>query len=302
MEPIIVLVGFLGAGKTTLLKRLIKDYVHSGWNPYVILNDYENASLDAQQFLDFLEPSQIQALSGSCICCTGENELRKQVASIPKREKGITLIEANGTTDAVTLMEFLGVGLQKHFLPPVQISVVDCRNWQTRGNYNDLEANQVQVSSLIILNHSKSIESKDLEKLKREILSINPSAVFKYWDDFRPLDLVDLGPSQNEARPMDHLKAHWSSCSVSLPDPLLSRDLKAIIDKLPKEILRVKGCTKLDKDDYYTYFEKIPGDTDAMVRPYRGTLISGPVILTVGPGSDPQVLGDIISQQVTIES
>ena len=53
MESIIVIVGFLGAGKTTLLKRLISEYLSEGWNPYIILNDYENAHLDSQYFLTF---------------------------------------------------------------------------------------------------------------------------------------------------------------------------------------------------------------------------------------------------------
>ena len=113
MDPIIVIVGFMGAGKTTFLKWLVKEFIKNAWKPSIILNDYENAQLDSQQFLSFLEPSEVQALSGSCICCSGVNELRQQVNAIPKRKKGITLIEANGTTDAVTLMEFLGVGINE---------------------------------------------------------------------------------------------------------------------------------------------------------------------------------------------
>ena len=54
MEPIIVIVGFLGAGKTTLLKKLAEDTVKKNWQPYILLNDYENASLDAQQFMDLV--------------------------------------------------------------------------------------------------------------------------------------------------------------------------------------------------------------------------------------------------------
>ena len=47
MEAIITVVGFLGAGKTTLLKHLIERFSDNGWNPFVILNDYENANMDA---------------------------------------------------------------------------------------------------------------------------------------------------------------------------------------------------------------------------------------------------------------
>ena len=78
-------------------------------------------------------------------------ELRQQVNAIPKRQKGITFIEANGTSDAATLMEFLGVGIDERFQPPVQVSIVDAKNWQKRDSYNELEANQIQVSSLIVL-------------------------------------------------------------------------------------------------------------------------------------------------------
>ena len=163
MEAIITIVGFLGAGKTTLLKHLINSFTEKGWSPFLILNDYENANMDAQQFTKQVELKSIKALSGSCICCSGIVELRNIVNRIPQRNKGITLIEANGTSDACSLMEFLGVGINERFLPPIQISVIDVKNWQKRGEHNELELNQILVSSLFVLTHvdkiSKTIEN-----------------------------------------------------------------------------------------------------------------------------------------------
>lgn len=106
MEVIIAVVGFLGAGKTTLLKHLIENFSTKKWNPFVIINDYENAYMDAQQFTKQIELNSIKSLSGSCICCNGIVELRNTVNRIPERINGITLIEANGTSDACSLMEF----------------------------------------------------------------------------------------------------------------------------------------------------------------------------------------------------
>ena len=295
MEPLIVLVGFLGAGKTTFLKHLAEQYVKGGWQPTIILNDYENATLDAQQFLSLLDPSCVQALNGSCICCSGIAELRTQVNEIRRREKGITFIEANGTTDAVTLMEFLGVGISKNFLPPVQVSVVDVRHWQGRGFYNDLEANQVQVSSLVLLNHCDSVDADRLDRVKEQIKSVNPLMEFRYWDGFDPFELVGLNPVAEQGFRMDHAKAHWSSASVALPDPLPSEKMHRILHSLPDGILRVKGCTRLDDDEHYTFFEKTPADDQAKVRRYQGRLVSGPTILVVGPGSDPQALATIVA-------
>ena len=299
MEPVIVIVGFLGAGKTTLLKKLIKGFLDDKWSPYIVLNDYQNALLDSQQLLEFLDPSQVNALHGSCICCSGVNELRSQVNSIPKRENGVTLIEANGTSDACALMGFLGVGLNDQFLPPIQVSVVDVKNWQDRGYNNELEANQVQVSSLIILNHTDGVEDHRIERVKGDISYLNPTAKIVLWDELNLKELIGLKPSDNTPNKMDHKKAHWSSCSVDLPDPISSESLKYVLEKIPDSILRVKGCTKLDDNDYYSYFERIPSG-DVTVRPYHGDLITGPKLLVIGPGSDPEYLDKMVTESLNI--
>lgn len=294
MEAILAIVGFLGAGKTTFLKHLVEDYLRLGWSPYLILNDYENAQLDSQQFLDTLSQEQVKALSGSCICCSGIQELRSQVNAIPPRDNGVTLIEANGTSDACSLMEFLGVGIDERFLPPVQVSIVDAKNWQKRGVNNELEANQVQVSTLVVLSHVEGVSEDRLSEVEQGILQRNPSAQITRWDDVDALALPCLSPSQNQYQKLEHLQAHWSSCSVDLPEPMASKHLKILVDSLPKDILRVKGCTRLDDDEHYTYFEKTPSDTEARMRPYRGRLVSGPKLLTVGPGSNPEQLSELV--------
>lgn len=299
MEQIVAIVGFLGAGKTTLLKRLTQNFLENEWKPFVILNDYQNAHLDSQQFLEYLDSSQLKALSGSCICCSGVTELREQVNSVPKRDKGVTLIEANGTTDACTLMGFLGVGLKDQFLPPIQVSVVDVRNWQKRGYHNELESNQVQVSSLVVLNYADKVDRERLAKVKNDILSFNPMAKLQLWNELSIDDLVGLTPSSNKPQKMDHAKAHWSSCSADLPDPMPAKNLRYVLDSLPKDILRLKGCTKIDQDEHYSYFEKTP-EGEVNFRPYKGTLITGPKLLIVGPGSDPSVLNTLIQESSSL--
>jgi len=295
LEAIIVIVGFLGAGKTTLLKKIVHEYLEQNWNPYIILNDYENANLDAQDFLKYLKPNQIKALSGSCICCSGVNELRLKVNDIPKRENGITLIEANGTTDAASLMGFLGVGMKEHFLPPIQIAVVDVRSWQKRGYHNELEASQVQVSSLIVLNYHDEVSIERVIMVEEELRGINSNAKIIFWNKLDVTKIPKLHPNDNEIKKMDHQKSHWASCSVDLPDPLRSHRLKDIMKQIPDYLLRVKGCTKLDDEDTYTYFERTPSG-ETFLRPYTGNLVTGAKLLTIGPGSDPRKLKEIIDK------
>ena len=297
MEAIITIVGFLGAGKTTLLKHLVSSYVDNGWNPFIILNDYENAYLDSQQFKDQVASNSVWPLNGSCICCSGINELRDYVNRIPEREKGITLIEANGTSDACSLMGFLGVGLDDRFLPPIQISVVDVRNWQKRGEYNDLEANQIQVSSLIVLTHYDQLLSERIELVTQEIKAINPVAEIMTMEEIDILLLPKLNPTNQRPEKLDHLKAHWSSCSVDLPRLNNSDCIYQICEAIPSSILRVKGCTQVGEQGYYTYFERTPDGTISL-RPYNGIPQTGPKLVTIGPGSEPSILKKAIEKSL----
>ena len=295
MEAIITIVGFLGAGKTTLLKYLIKNYEAKGWKPFVILNDYENAYLDAQQLTDQMELNSIKALSGSCICCSGIVELRNIVNRIPERENGITLIEANGTSDACSLMEFLGVGINDRFLPPIQISVIDVKNWQKHEEHNTLESNQIQVSSLLVLTHLDDITLDRKTAVIKELKLLNPLAKITTIADLDVELLPELVPSSNVAHKFNHLKSHWASCSVDLPNLPDVDCIYKICNALPKSILRVKGCTKVDKDEKYTYFERKP-DGEVHVRPFNGEPVTGAKLLTIGLGSDPGLLQEAIKR------
>ena len=293
MEAIITIVGFLGAGKTTVLKYLLERYSNEGWRPFVILNDYENATMDAQQLTNKIGLNSIKPLSGSCICCSGIVELRNTVNRIPERKDGITFIEANRTSDACSLMEFLGVGLHKRFLPPIQISVVDVKNWQQRGEYNELEANQIQVSSLLVLTHLENVHPNRKAQVIHELKKLNPVAKVLNMDRLDVLLLPELVPSKNIAQKFDHQKAHWASCSVDLPDLVNTACIDAICAALPKSILRVKGCTKIQGDINFTYFERIPSG-EVHIRPFNGTPITGAKLLSIGPGSTPALLKNAI--------
>lgn len=289
MEALITIVGFLGAGKTTLLNYLIDSFSERGWHPYIILNDYENANMDVQQLLDKVELKHVKALTGSCICCSGINELRNCVNRIPQRTNGVTLIEANGTSDACSLMEFLCVGLNERFLPPIQISVIDVNNWQKRGEHNDLEANQVQVSSLIVLTHIEKTSESRRNFVIAQLEELNPFAKITTMASIDIALLPQLSPSNNIAEKLDHQKAHWSSCSIDLPVLPHMNCIEEICKQLPNSILRVKGCTKICKEDNHTYFERLP-DGKVYIRPFRGIPITGSKLLTIGPGSKPATL------------
>ena len=295
METIATIVGFLGAGKTTLLKQLVTTFQTQGWHPYVILNDYLDAELDAEQIRSEMFPDSVRALTGSCICCDGINELRDCVNGIPARDKGITLIEANGTSDAAMLMGFLGVGLQDRYLPPIQISVVDARNWQKRGFHNELEMEQVKVSSLMLLTHLEGVSRERAALVEEDLRTVNPRASIVPVAELDSLLISGPQPVAHPAAKLDHGRTHWSSCSVNLPDLPDAESIQMICDAIPPEILRIKGCTRIGGGEESTYFERGP-DGQIYVRPYHGKPWTGPKLLTVGPGSEPALLENAVAK------
>lgn len=296
-EAIITIVGFLGAGKTTLLKYLVDSYSMQGWAPFIILNDYENANLDAHQFKRQLATKSIRALTGSCICCSGIHVLRDFVNKIPTRQKGITLIEANGTTDACSLAEFLGTGLNDRFQSPIQLSVVDVKNWQKRGDHNELEANQIQLSSLILLTHLDTSSYERRKKVTEDIQSINPTAKIISLKELDLNQLPTLYPYNNEIKKLEHIKAHWSSCSVDLPKMPNKDSIKTLCNYFPKNILRVKGCVQICGEEKFTYFERTP-DGEITIRPFNGIPPMGTKLLTIGLGSKQSLLNKLIKKTI----
>ena len=173
------------------------------------------------------------------------------------------------------------------------------KNWQQRGEHNALEANQIQVSSVLILTHLKNVHSNRKAQVIRELKKLNPSAKVLNMNRLGALLLPELVPSKNRAQKFEHQKAHWASCSVDLPDIPNTASIHAICAALPKSILRVKGCTRIQGDLNFTYFERTPSG-EVHIRPFNGIPITGSKLLSIGPGSTPALLENAIKKRITV--
>ena len=109
--------------------------------------------------------------------------------------------------------------------------------------------------------------------------------------------ISNLSPSKNNARKFEHLKSHWSSCSANLPVLPNSSCVYDICSGLPKSILRVKGCAQVEKEEGFIYFERTP-DGVISVRPFNGVPITGSKLLSIGPGSNPEILEKAIEKNI----
>lgn len=252
--PLLLIVGYLGAGKTTLLQRLIPALGAAGVRPHVILNDYQDARVDAARLaaLDAL----VTPISGDCICCGSRDELLESLVALDVDERSAVLIEANGTSDAAELHDVLTLDPRlTRMSRPIQVTVVDARRWQKRFMDKRLEREQAVTASHLWINWSEELGARRIDEVVASLATINARAQRTSLEALTAelTTLVRSGApdrviSPAAARPAHHHEPHrhhFASVGVELP-PVVHRDaLTSFVVSLSPTLRRAKGVVGL---------------------------------------------------------
>ncbi len=181
--PLVIVAGFLGAGKTTALRTLIPELIDRGWKPHVVLNDFRNAKIDAELLRDL--SVAVEPVSGSCVCCNSRDELLELLAGLELDDRGVVLLEANGTADTSMLVELLTLDRRtQRYSYPVQLTVVDAKRWGKRGFYDFLEKGQVETASFVVVSRRDQVPQERWEKVRNQISQVNSRASLGTSIDF----------------------------------------------------------------------------------------------------------------------
>lgn len=322
MTPLAVFVGFLGAGKTTALRRLLPELVARECVPTVILNDYQNARVDAEYFREI--SAAVTPISGSCVCCGSRQELLEALERVEPVPGGVVLLETNGTTDAGELVTVLATDPKlRQYTLPLQVSLIDVRRWQKRFWHNRLEIEQVRTASTLWLTHADEVsaerkqavveslqknhlwqEETDAEKLAVELARLVAEVADQpvrplgcggcehdhdHDHDHEPDHAGGHGSDHDSGEGHDHQHAHavrhhFAATEVALPE-LVSRELfLEALRELPPEILRVKGLVRLaEEPESLQIFQKVEQFHNVQIAPLAGEpLLPGPVAVLIG--------------------
>jgi G3E family GTPase len=316
MTPLVIIVGFLGAGKTTYLKNLLPQLVNVGIEPHVIINDYENASVDAELFAGLIK--NITPISGSCVCCGSRDQLLESLKGFHHEPNRVVIIETNGTTDSEELIEMLTLAPElEQFSPPIQISIIDGKRWQKRFWHNSLELEQAKTANYLFISRMKELDEtrclKIEESLQRHTLSqnrMNPGefapVLKKMSDDLagiaRRSELAGTKRSRNEYRVVsnqplvfghhNHSAHHFASFQINLPNRVAKASLVKFLGELPNTVIRAKGVVRLaDPGDEYFVFQKVDRFESTQFFPIRKPAGENPCLaIFIGPAiPEPEV-------------
>jgi G3E family GTPase len=302
MTPLVLLVGFLGSGKTTYLRGLLPALQNRGLDPHVVINDYQNAKVDAELLQDLAR--SIVPISGSGVCCGSREELLSALETFDHAPGRVLVVETNGTTDSEELIELLSLEPSlTRFTLPLQVSIIDGKRWQKRFWHNALELDQARTANYLHVSRLDEIDEKRTTQLEQslgkngivatrtdaEALSHELTAIVAEVQTLATRDVAahpagcDCGHHHHHEEKHTHEAHHFASLQIELP-PFVTREaLEAFLSSLPDEVIRAKGLVRLsDSPDEYHVFQKV--ERSVQLLPIGGkSRLEHPIAVLIGP-------------------
>ena len=268
--PLVLMAGFLGAGKTRFLTTLIPLLLARGVRVRIVLNDFENAKIDAARLgeLDAL----VTPLNGECVCCGSLRELLDTLQAVPHDPGSVMVIEANGATETDELLGYLTTDATlRHFTLPLQLTVIDAARWQKRWWNNRLEAAQTTTATHVYLNWVDRLSTARRDAVQQGVASVNPRATFTAPVEFADaLHVLAESVRATERRaPLGVVSAHrhghghthpFGSVALPLPRVVERARFLAFVQALPAAVVRAKGLVRfVDQPADMFVWNRVPG-------------------------------------------
>lgn len=286
--PILIVAGFLGAGKTTFIRELIPRLINGPRAPYVILNDFLNAAIDAFTLKGL--GAEIKGLAAGCVCCDDSDGLVEAIVHVPTDIRPLVIIEANGTTDPYRLIEMLTLApaLRDTVGPVLQVTIINEARWGKRWLPGDKHTEQAQVrtASAIITNRGDIASEKQQQRLDRDLLVLNPRAPRLDTESFIDLLLretaADVLPTPDTSSPIPH--AHHHSAVLLTPPIMNTQRLRQWLLSLPQDVLRVKGLVRISETEM-AYISRTDNPfEEPRIVPTKSCDDRSPAVVFIGPG------------------
>jgi G3E family GTPase len=254
-DALVLLVGF-GFWEDNPPQGLLPLLRERGLEPHVVINDYQNAFVDAEQLRGLA--AEISAISGDCVCCGSREELLTKLASFGHLPGRLVLVETNGTTDSEMLIETLSLESSlRHFSLPIQISVIDAQRWQKRFWHNASNVSRPAPprkffsrawtwsknrDSASFVNRSNDTEFVDNPLAWRSSLRVGRG--FEAARDYSAERGLETSPQAPHHHDHDQAAHHFFLARSASARPCGERRLLAAAAGSPVEVIRAKGLVR----------------------------------------------------------
>lgn len=245
-----VVSGFLGAGKTTLLNRMVRRA--EGSRLAVIVNDFGELNIDAAIVSEVTDT--VVSLQNGCICCTVQEDLLAQLASLAQLQPRLEriVIECSGVSDPQRIVQTLAYPqLRSQMQLDMVITVVDATgHLQLEGEYARLARAQVAAADLLLLNKTDLVDEPQLQALRNALglrTRIHESVQGQLPDALWLDGDLDLEPRAQ--KPLTRVADHGEMFSSYLWQGTTALNVERLrnwLQTLPREVFRVKGLVALD--------------------------------------------------------
>ncbi|KAF0238537.1 MAG: putative GTPase G3E [Prolixibacteraceae bacterium] len=263
-----IITGFLGAGKTTFINDLLKN------NPDIqfalVENEFGEVAIDTK-LIKGLDASQMFELKNGCICCTISGEYELVLLELAERFPNVNhlLIETTGIADPAPVIRpfFRDENLQSVYHFNGTICLVDTLNFNLLTE-KEISLKQLAAADCILINKSELLMATQKEKIKEEILQINPSGKI-HFSQFGNSPSFDLGSTIHQQKFIPDYSAVKSihpeitSQTLIFQHPLnreqFTNWLSYTLDLYKKQIYRVKGILHFENEPYLFVLQGVGG-------------------------------------------
>ena len=284
--PVYLLTGYLGAGKTTLLKTLLRHAKAQGLKPAVLMNEFGSESVDTLLLQGTAVPV-VDMLEG-CVCCTLKGTLPATLRGIVDGyAPDLLFLETTGVASPKELLKELNAPeLADRIAIAGMFTSISAKRFPMdlteEANFSINERTmleQARFADVLLVSKTDLVSEEKRENLLALLRELNPTAalftVVKGAVD--PAVLLASGrreQAEHAGRPairrgaFGKVKATTREKQTSFGDlatfthafsaPVDAEKLLAFLQRLPREIVRVKGFYIDARDGALYEFHHVP--------------------------------------------
>jgi len=177
-----ILGGFLGSGKTTWLRHQLHENAYG--RVHVIVNEAAEAPVDDALLRG---ADDISLLAGACVCCEGQDNLRRTLRGLCDRRSAIAdpaqrleniVLETSGLADPAAILALIQGDqiLIRQIVVVEVVVIVDALNALEQLRHEALSRAQIEAADRLILTKTDTAAPDQLGQLRATLAALAPGA------------------------------------------------------------------------------------------------------------------------------